>query len=395
MKIIGIVAEYNPFHEGHAYHIEASRNMIQEDSTVVCVMSGDFVQRGESAIFSKHARARAAVTGGADLVLELPLPWSLMSAEGFARGSVAIFGALGCVDYLSFGSESGTLEPLETLAKSIMEPSFIPRVRYEMKEGISFPAARQRVLESELGEVARLLESPNNTLAVEYLRAILEMQLRVSPMTISRKGVGHDQPGGSASDIRKALSFENTFSDYVPQSVRAVLEGEIRLGRGPVTAASLETAVVSRLRMLNEENFLRLPDAGEGLGNRLFTAVQSEPTLDGILAVAKTKRYTLSRLRRMLMCAALGISAVSAESLPPYARVLAGNEKGRAALRLISDKSTIPVVTKPAAAKQLSQECREVLELGSRAHDLFVLGYRARDEKRGGADYRAVPAMLD
>ena len=395
MKIIGIVAEYNPFHEGHAYHIEASRNMAQEDSAVVCVMSGDFVQRGESAVFSKHTRARAAVTGGADLVLELPLPWSLMSAEGFARGSVAIFGALGCVDYLSFGSESGTLEPLETLAKNIIEPSFIPSVREEMKEGISFPAARQRVLERELGEEARLLEMPNNTLAVEYLRAILEMQLRISPMTIARKGAGHDQPGGSASDIRKTLSIENVFSDYVPQSVKAVFEEEIRLGRGPVTAAALEAAVISRLRMLDEESFLRLPDSGEGLGNRLFAAVQSEPSLDGILAATKTKRYTLSRLRRMLMCAALGINAVSPDLLPPYARVLAGNEKGRAALRLISDKSSIPVITKPAAVKQLSQECRAIFELGSRAHDLFVLGYRARDEKRGGADYRTVPAMLE
>lgn len=394
MNVIGIVAEYNPFHIGHLHHIQQSCEIVGGDTAVICVMSGDFVQRGEAAIFNKFARAEAAVTGGADLILELPLPWALSSAEGFARGAVGLLGALGCVDYLSFGSECGDLKKLNALATALMDPAVIPGVVEEMKSGISFAAARQMVLEREYGSIAKLLESPNNTLAVEYLRAIFDLHLRLEPITIERKGAGHDEPGGSASDVRQLLAKNEKIKEYVPREVKKIIDREIKAGRGPITPASMENAILSRLRMLGEADFAALPDAGEGLENRLFVAAHFEPTLDGVLAAAKTKRYALSRIRRMCMCAALGIAAGDAEGLPPYARVLAANEKGREALRLIAKKSSFPVITKPASVKELSSECQALFAQGSLAHDLYVLAYKANEEKRGGGDYRMSPVMI-
>lgn len=394
MKIIGIVAEYNPFHLGHQYHIEESRAAIQGESTVVCVMSGDFVQRGEAAIFPKHIRAEAAVIGGADLVLELPLPWALSSAEGFARGAVGLLGQLGCVDYLSFGSECGDLNILNALATALMDPAIIPAVTEEMKSGVSFATARQTVLEREYGAIARHLETPNNILATEYMKAIFELHLRMEPITVTRMGAGHDEPGGSASDVRMRLRERKSISTLVPKDVKKLLTREIKMGRGPVTMHGLEDAVISRLRMLGESDYNRLPNAGEGLGNRLCTAAHDEVTLDGILSAAKTKRYALSRIRRMCMCAALEVKAEDCVGLPPYARVLSANEKGRAALKLMSEKSSIPILTKPAAVNELSGHCQKLFALGSAAHDLYVMGYEVRAERRGGADYRTSPSML-
>ena len=394
MKILGIVSEYNPFHYGHKLHIEESKKAISHDTATVCVMSGDFVQRGEAAVFSKFARAEAAVKCGADLVLELPLPWSLSSAEGFARGSVGLLGSLGCVDYLSFGSECGDMAILNSLATALLDPALDGEIREELKSGISYASARQAALTKSIGSLADYLESPNNILAVEYLKAIYNQRLRIEPMTIKRIGAGHDEKGGSASDIRNMLEAGNPIKKYVPKEAFEIINREIKQGRGPVTMERLETAILSRFRMMDERDFADIPDDSEGLGNRLFAAAKEETTLDGILSAAKSKRYALSRLRRMCMCASLGIKKGQAEGLPPYARVLAANETGRLALKMISEKSSIPVITKPASIKELPIESRRLFELESSAHDLYVLGYAANEERRGNADWRTSPKML-
>lgn len=394
MKLIGIIAEYNPFHNGHKYHIEESRKAVDDDSAVVCVMSGDFVQRGEAAIFSKYARAEAAVRGGADLVLELPLPWSLASAEGFARGSVGLLNSLNCIDKLSFGSECGDLATLNALAMALLDPEVMPAVTEEMKSGISFAAARQNVLERQLGDMAKHLAYPNNILAVEYIRAIFLQHSRMDPVTITREGASHDEEGGSASDLRAKLQQGKSIKDLTPKKCKAVYDREKKAGRGPVTMKSLELPIVSRLRMLDAPSYDALPDAGEGLGKRLCAAAHDEPALDGILSAAKTKRYALSRLRRMTMCAALGVTADYTDGIPPYARVLAANNKGKAALRIISEKSQIPIITKPATVRELSRECRDIFLLGSGAHDLYVMAYKAYDDRRGEADYRTSPTII-
>lgn len=394
MKIIGIVSEYNPFHNGHRYHIEESRKAAGGDSAVVCVMSGDFVQRGEAAIFSKFARAEAAAKGGADLVLELPLPWALSSAEAFSRGAVGLLGALGCVDYLSFGSECGDMKVLSALATALLDPAIDAKILEELKTGISYASARQKAIEKDLGSFARYLETPNNILAVEYLKALYTLRLRIEPMTVVRAGAGHDEEGGSASDLRRLLSRGAPISDYVPRACMEIFRHEAEQGRGPVTMDALESAILSRLRMLREDAFALIPGDAEGLGNRLFAAAHEEATLDAVIAGAKSKRYALSRIRRMCMCAALGVRAEDSQGVPPYARVLAANEKGRQVLNCVSKTSSLPVITKPASIKDLPDGARRIFELGSLAHDLYVLGYAAQEEKRGNADWRMSPKIF-
>ncbi|NCB74825.1 MAG: nucleotidyltransferase [Clostridia bacterium] len=394
MKILGIVAEYNPFHNGHLLHIQENKKLIDRDTATVCVMSGDFVQRGEAAIFSKFARAEAAVKSGADLVLELPLPWALSSAEGFSRGAVGLLGELGCVDYLGFGSECGDMAILNSLATALLDPAMDAEIKEELKSGVSYAQARQSALYKSIGGLAEQLETPNNILAVEYLKAIYTQRLRLEPITIARIGAGHDEEGGSASDIRNMLAIGKPIKHFVPKPAYEIFNREIEQGRGPVLMEELERAVISRFRMMDEQAVKELPDDSEGLGNRLFVAAHEESTLDGIIAAAKSKRYALSRIRRMCMCLALGIKKGQADGLPPYARVLAANEVGRGVLNTIAEKSSIPVITKPAVVKDMSSRCREVFDLGSRAHDLYVLGYSALEERRGGGDYRTSPKML-
>ena len=400
MSVIGIVGEYNPFHFGHKYHIEQSIRTLGTACPVVCVMSGDFVQRGEAAVYSKFARAEAAVKSGVDLVLELPVPWSLSSAEGFARGAVGLLGALGVVTHLSFGSECGETEPLCRVAELLLDPTFMGDVRRELDndEGISFAAARQRAALKRIGAEAELLSAPNNILAVEYIKSIYALGLDMAPMTVERVGAGHDgvSAGGpkSAAELRRALAAGSSLTGAIPEKAYEIYRREERLGRGPVLPERLETAMLSRLRMLLDSAFAALPDAGEGLCNRLAAAVRSESSIDAVLAASKSKRYALSRIRRMTVCAALGIKSGDAEGLPPYARVLAANERGCALLRDIGERTSLPVITKPAAVKQLEPEARRIFTLGSAAHDLYVLGYSSKEERKGSEDWRTSPKIV-
>ncbi len=399
MKAAGIIAEYNPFHNGHLLQIEHTRRALGEDTAIVCCMSGDFVQRGEAAIYSKFARAEAAAKCGVDLVFELPLPWAISSAEGFARGSVGLLGALGVIDCLSFGSECGSIEPLEELARALLEPSLGMEIKRELGEGISFAAARQRALGGMIGEGAALLESPNNILAVEYIKALYDQRIEMDVMTVRRTGAAHDGEGEgnirSASEIRARIGKKNEFSPYMPEAAVEVFRRENELGRGPILMDTLEPMLLSRLRMLLDGEFNRLPDASEGLGNRIRAAVREEATWDGVLSASKSKRYALSRIRRMCMCACLRVTDGAAEGTPPYARLLAATGRGRELLRDISNKTRIPVITKPATVRSLSKEALAVYELGAYARDLYVLGCPAIQGRRGNSDWRTGPAMVE
>ena len=400
MAVIGIVCEYNPFHRGHELHIQKSRAALGEESAVICVQSGDFVQRGEAAVYDKFARAEAACRCGADLAVELPLPWCLSSAEGFARGAVSLLGALGCT-HLSCGSETGGLDALQALADTLREPGFLLAVKalLEREPSLSFAAARERAAQQRLGDSALLLRQPNNILAVEYLKAAYDQRLELEPLPILREGAGHDQEqsdGGpcSASELRKRIRAGRSLNGEIPPEAAAVFSREKDRGREIADPAALEIAVLSRLRMLTEEDYLRLPDAGDGLGRRLFRAVEEERSLDAVLSAAKTKRYALSRIRRMCMCACLGIREGMAKNPVPYARVLAADSKGRELLRGIADRGKIPLVTKPASVRRLSRTCQGLFGLDSYAHDFYVLGYPAEPERRPGEDWRTGPKIL-
>ncbi len=390
---VGVVAEYNPFHGGHLYHINAVRAALGEDTPVAVVLSGDFVQRGEAAVFSKFARAEAAVRCGASLVLELPLPWCLSSAEGFARGAVGLLAATGAVDALSFGSESGDMDAMIRCAEALDTDTFKYNLRESLQKGISFAAARERAAAALVGADAGILHSPNDLLGVEYIRAARAAGADMTFLPIKREGAVHDR-AGSASAIRAGMAAGEDWLDGIPAGAAEVYKREMAEGRGPVLPDHLRQAIMSRLRMLNEEDLALLPDAAEGLEHRLYRAIQNTVSPQEAAMAAKTKRYALSRLRRMICCAALGVRRETAEGIPPYIRVLAMDEKGAALLKSMRRTATLPVIAKPAHAKRLDAHAREIFALTSRAHDLYALGFSDEKQRTALADWRTSPIVV-
>ncbi len=358
-------------------------------------MSGNFVQRGDFAVFEKHARALSAVAAGADLVIELPLPYVLSSAEGFARGGVMLLDALGVCTHLSFGSETGETESLAVLADCLISADFPSLVKEELKSGISYAAARYKAAYKILGEKAEVLKTPNNILGIEYLKALKEIKSRMEPLTIRRFGSAHDSDGAeSASSLRRLLKDGKQPWRLMPVSSAKILTDEITSGRGPVFMDDAETAVLARLRMIPNENFARLADASEGLDQRLMRFAKKMPSVQSILESTKTKRYAMSRLRRMLLCAVLGINAEESLTPPPYIRVLAMNKKGMGVLREIKEKSALPVITKPAAASTLEGTAQAIFRKESDATDFYVLAYPKLENRIGGQEWTISPRIM-
>ena len=396
MKICGIIAEYNPFHLGHARQIALVRERLGAETVAVCAMSGDFVQRGGPALFAKHARAEAAVRGGADLVLELPLPWAMCSAEGFARGGTALLAAAGA-EYLCFGSECGDLELLEHTAALLAAPELDVLLKSALCEGASYAEARQRAAEALAGGPVPLLRAPNDILALEYLKAIRTLGLPLAPIAIRREGAGHDAPaeaGGpylSAAALRERLAGGGSLAGAVPEAAEAVFLREMETGRGPVFPESLESALLSRLRFLPPEAFGALPDATGGLERRLARVCRGEYSADRILEAAGTKRYPRARLRRMLWAAALGLRREDAEGTPPYLRVLAANARGR---RVLASRrgGALPVLTKPSVS--LAGRAARTFALGAEAADFYALGFPTPERRWGGLEYTTSPVMI-
>ena len=396
MKTAGIICEYNPIHNGHVRHIAETRTLLGEEGAIVCAMSGNFVQRGDFAVFEKHARALSAVASGADLVIELPLPTVLSSAEGFARGGVRLLDALGVCTHLSFGSEAGETSRLLAIADCLMSGDMPGLIREELKAGVSYACARQSAAERIIGTNAEILSAPNNILGVEYLKALKEENSAMVPLTVRRFGSAHDSDGAeSASRLRKLLKEGVKPWPLMPAPAARILRQEIASGRAPVLMESAETAVLSRLRMIAEEAFSKLPDASEGLELRLMRYAKSMPTIQSILDNTKTKRYAMSRLRRMLLCAALGIDAEDSKLPPPYIRVLSMNQKGMRLLREIGEKSVLPVITKPAAVKSLDSKARALFEKESNATDFYVLAYPNPENRTGGQEWTLSPRILE
>lgn len=399
MKVIGVVCEYNPFHRGHLLQLEKARASLEGESCLVCAMSGDFVQRGEAAVYDKFTRAEAACRCGADLVVELPLPWSLSSAEGFARGAVSLLAALGA-DYLSFGSESGDRESLWELSAVLADPALPREIRELMhrERNLAFAEARERIAALHLGDKAALLRDPNDILGAEYLKAIRQLGLQMEPLVIRRQGAGHDQPGCgegpcSASELRRRLRAGESLEGEIPAEADAVFARERAMGRELADGERLELALLSRLRMLEKAAFETLPDGGEGLGLRLWHAVQEGRGLEEILLAAKSKRYAHARLRRMALSAALGLGAEDQRGLPPYARILAFTSRGRELLGAL--EPALPVLTKPAAVRKLPEKAQRVFTLGAAAHDLYALALPAWREIRPGEDWRRGPIRIE
>lgn len=390
MRSVGIVCEYNPFHNGHLYQIEETRRLLGDDTAVVGVMSGDFVQRGEAAVFEKFTRAEAACRSGADLIVELPLPWCLSSAEGFARGAVSLLDALGC-EHLSFGSESGDLDALSRLADFMLESDALSRIHalMEADRSLSFARARQLAAGERLGEAA-LLSNPNDILAVEYLKA-LRTYPHMKAMAVRRIGSGHDSHDSgeqlSAMRLRAMIENREEFSAYVPPAAAEVFRQALRQGRVR-SRALLEIALLSRLYLLEPEDFDRLPDAGGGAGRRLYGALRENGNLEQAVSAAASRLHTAARMRRMLLCAALGVCAEDTKGGPPYIRLLASNERGRAFLRSRRGALGLPVLSRAADRRKMDSAAERVFALGTRAHDVYCLQFVANDYRTRGEDWK-------
>ena len=327
-------------------------------------------------MFTKYARAEAAVRCGADLILELPLPWAASSAEGFARGGVGVLHALGCVDALAFGSECADLGKLAKIADLTADKAYDARLREALAGGVGYAAARQKALESLAGEALPELEARNDILGVEYLRALKARGSGMTPLPLPR--FGEFSP---ASALRKKADF---FPD-LPQAAAEVFRREVALGRR-AEGERLDAAILARLRSMTETELAALPGASEGLENRLKKAALAAGTVEELAALATTKRYPAARIRRMALAALLGIPAGLEKGTPPFLRVLGLNEKGAALLH--DTRPALPVITKPADGRG------PVFELEARSCGIYALAFPEASQRRGDMDYKATPFVL-
>lgn len=364
MKVAGIICEYNPFHKGHEYLLKALR--CEGFDAVVAVMSGSFTQRGEVAMLSKFERTKQALMGGADLVIELPVPYAVATAERFAYGGCEILKALGCVDAVFFGSECGDSEKIITAAKATQDERVLVCLKEYMNEGEYYPSALEKAVRNIYGdEIAKILSSPNNTLGVEYAKQLLTSSIEIR--TVERIGESHDSQKAdsdfaSASFIRNLVRNGESVSKFLPISTDF---------SNPALTKYGERAILMKLRSMSPEEIEKLPDANEGLHNRIYEAIRQESTVEGILARVKTKRYTMARLRRILMCALLGITK-DIQNLPvSYIRVLGFSSQGELLLREAKQKASLPFVINVAKdMDNLDEMTKTALEIDIRATDL-------------------------
>ncbi len=376
MSTAGIVAEYNPFHNGHAHHIAATRK--NGADAVVCVMSSWFVQRGETALMHPSARARMALLNGADLVISLPVPWACSTAQTFAMGAVGLIDATGCVDTLSFGSECADTELLRRAANAVEDDSVLDELKLNLLSGLSFATARQQAVEVYDERIASVLSSPNDTLALEYIRALQQLRSDIVPLAVKREGTGHDSGDvndgfASASLIRTRVKNGESFTDLMPETAAEILLSEIESGRAPADMKRLETAVLALLRSADPDKIASVPDISEGLENRIYSASRTAKSLEELYALAKTKRYSHARIRRAVTAFLLGLQKSDCVGIPPYIRVLGFNAIGREKLRNMRSTAKLPIVMRAADVKKLGERAQRISQIEERAADIFSL----------------------
>lgn len=356
MTTTAIICEYNPFHNGHKYQIDKAKNITGCDS-VLCLQSGNFVQRGDFAIYPKEVRAKAAILNGADLILENPTHFVLQSAEGYASSSVYVLSALGCVDFLAFGAETDDLPLLKNIAEFLCEEpaDFKIALTENLKLGISYPSARGEALKQCLGESAKdVISKPNNLLAVEYLKALFKLNSKITPVLIPRTGVDHhsNEANGvfaSASQIRDILKNNSNLNvcDFVPHSA-----AELYKNLSFFCDSFSEKAIHTALCLMTAERIMRCSDITEGLENKIKKQALSQKSLKDTIESIKSKRYPLSRIRRAVLCAYLGTDKRIAKSNPPYAKILDFNQNGQALLNKCKKTSEITVAKNAAVIKK-------------------------------------------
>ena len=395
MKVSGIICEYNPFHNGHIYHIRKTRE--NGATHIAAVMSGNFVQRGDTAIMDKLERARLAVRSGADLVIELPVQYSLASAENFASGAVHLLDSLGAVDELSFGSECGDtrklLKAMETVDLAAL--THADEIKSIMEKGYTYPRALNSVVNGYDPEAAAVIAEPNNTLAVEYLRALKRSGSAMEPFTVMREKAAHDGTEASdgfasASMLREMIENGESIDSFTTEEWAAAVRNAVKNGE-TASMSRLERVILYKLRTCSVEEIAQICDVGQGLEHRIYGA-RMAGSLDELLFTVKTKRYTMARIRRIMLALLIGITKTDMEQLPPYGRILAFNERGREILARAKGSAVIPFGSSIAKLSQLGDTAERFAELEIRASDIYGLALDTVTSAQ--KDYRA-KIMID
>lgn len=376
MAIIGIIAEFNPLHSGHKMLIDKAK---EGGNTVVCAISGNFVQRGDISVVSKQKRAEMALKCGADIVAEIPVLWSMSTAQNFALAGVWQLYNLNCEEII-FGSECGDIEALTRAADILLSDKFSAIVSEKIKSGVTFAAAREDAAK-ELGISGDILSSPNDNLGIEYIIAAKRLNLNIKFRCVKRRGALHDSKDldvmfVSSSLIRQKLLEDNfAFAEkFMPIPIRGMINEE-----NTADIARIERAILALLRTKSEKDFKNLPDISEGIENKLFFSLRVATSLEELCSMVKTKRYTMARVRRLILSAALGFDGEFFMTTPPYVRILGFSASGMETLKNIA--SIVPVVTKASQIKSLDDtRVLKVFETENRASDLYALAFKTPKE---------------
>lgn len=391
-EVLGIIGEYNPFHNGHLYHIAKSKEETGAQY-VVCVISGNFVQRGDTSIINKWAKAKMALEGGADLVIELPTIYSISSAENFAEGAIKILNSLKIVDTISFGMEANDVSILNNIANVLYaEPKeYTTMLAHELQKGNSFPKARENALLMYLNDIkkyANVLSGSNNILGIEYLKALKRTKSNITPVGIKREKVLYkDQymvdEFASATAIRRML-MTRQFDDVrksIPKTSYKILGEELKQGHYVLDLFKFEKEILYQLRKMTVEEIKKLPDVSEGLENSIKNAADSCNSLNELINIVKSKRFTQTRIMRILLYALLEIDKKQMETsrkIIPYTRVLGMNEKGKQLISEITKanpKINIVTSVKKYMDDNNNKNLKEMLQKDIFATNVYTLGY--------------------
>ncbi|ERI92873.1 hypothetical protein HMPREF1982_02031 [Clostridiales bacterium oral taxon 876 str. F0540] len=386
MNISSIIAEYNPMHKGHIYHINKTKE-ISNSEGIICIMSGNYVQRGGPSIVDKWSRTKAALESGVDLVIELPVVYSLSSAEFFAFGAVSLINSLGVVDTLSFGSELGKIDFINEVSKIILEEpkDYIDKLRNYLDKGYTYPYSRSKALIDYLNnskiyrdDTEEILSSSNNILAIEYCKSLLKLNSSIKPLTIRREGGSYNsielnEVFSSATSIRKFLKENHNICElynHIPEPTAEVLKKYIESGRNLVYEEYMFPYIKYKC-LTSENNIKNIPDASEGIYNKIFKVINTAENYTDLISNIKSKRYTYTRISRILSQYFIGFELFNTKELRnnpcPYARVLGFNDTGIKMLKYIKGNSSIPVYTK------LPKKLDECLKLDIQATNSYSL----------------------
>lgn len=394
MKVLGIVGEYNPFHNGHAYHLEKSKKLSNADA-VVCVITGNFVQRGNTSLVDKWTKTEMALLNGADLIIELPTVYSVSSAENFAEGSMKLLNSLGVVDTISFGSECGDILTLDNIANVLYEEptEYITMLNRELRLGNSFPKAREKALLLYLNDIrkyANVLSSPNNILGIEYLKALKKFNYKMFPITVERTGTRYNDnfatgDFASATAIRQFIADANydALKKTVPSNIYSIFKNKIERGEIVEDLKAFENEILYTLRKMTIEEIAEIPDVTEGLEHNIKNAADSCNNLKDLVTFIKSKRYTLTRIYRILVYVLLNITKADMESSrkikQPYIRVLGFSNRGEELLSEICNKNPkLPVITslKHFTNVNSNKALKRMIDIDVFATNVYTLGYK-------------------